>query len=79
MISDIPRITFETMTILPKFHPYWNGFHNRSWGCGSGMTLRVASIIGVEGGREGVKREEQVPITNCMEMLSSYPMEEDWL
>jgi Xaa-Pro aminopeptidase len=45
-----------------------------------GMTLCVESFIGVEGGREGVKLEEQVLITeDGVEMLSSYPMEEDWL
>ncbi len=45
-----------------------------------GMTLCVESFIGAEGGREGVKLEEQVLITeDGVEMLSSYPMEEDWL
>ena len=44
------------------------------------MTLCVESFIGVEGGREGVKLEEQVLITaDGVEILSSYPMEEDWL
>mgnify|MGYP001219624202 CR=1 FL=1 len=45
-----------------------------------GMTLCVESFIGSEGGREGVKLEEQVLITagGC-EVLSTYPMEEDWL
>jgi Xaa-Pro aminopeptidase len=45
-----------------------------------GMTLCVESFIGVEGGREGVKLEQQVLVTEGgVEMLSSYPMEEDWL
>ncbi len=45
-----------------------------------GMTLCVESFIGAEGGKEGVKLEEQVLITaDGVEMLSSYPMEEDWL
>ena len=46
----------------------------------AGMTLCVESFIGVEGGREGVKLEEQVLITeDGIEQLSSYPLEEDWL
>ena len=45
-----------------------------------GMTLCVESFIGVEGGKEGVKLEEQVLITrDGIEQLSSYPLEEDWL
>jgi Xaa-Pro aminopeptidase len=45
-----------------------------------GMTLCVESFIGVEGGKEGVKLEEQVLITrDGIEQLSSYPIEEDWL
>jgi Xaa-Pro aminopeptidase len=45
-----------------------------------GMTLCVESFIGSEGGKEGVKLEEQVLITETgVEKLSSYPMEEDWL
>ena len=45
-----------------------------------GMTLCVESFIGVDGGREGVKLEEQVLITDqgC-EPLSNYPYEVDWL
>lgn len=45
-----------------------------------GMTLCVEALVGVEGGRECVKLEEQVLITaeGC-EQLSSYPLEEDWL
>ncbi len=45
-----------------------------------GMTLCVESFIGVEGGKEGVKLEEQVLITETgVEVLSSYPFEMDWL
>jgi Xaa-Pro dipeptidase len=45
-----------------------------------GMTLCVESMIGSEGGREGVKLEEQVLITKDGAVpLSSYPFEEDWL
>ena len=45
-----------------------------------GMTICVESFIGVEGGKEGVKLEEQVLITESgVEPLSSYPYEEDWL
>lgn len=45
-----------------------------------GMTLCVESFIGTEGGREGVKLEEQVLITATgIELLSTYPFEEDLL
>ena len=45
-----------------------------------GMTLCVESFIGAEGGREGVKLEQQVLITkDGAEPLSTYPFEEDWL
>ncbi len=45
-----------------------------------GTTLCVESFIGVEGGKEGVKLEEQVLITrDGIEQLSSYPIEDDWL
>ena len=44
------------------------------------MTLCVESFIGEEGGREGVKLEEQVIITeHGVELLSSYPFELDML
>jgi len=46
----------------------------------AGMTLCVESFIGVEGGKEGVKLEEQVLITDTgVERISSYPFETDWL
>ncbi len=41
--------------------------------------LGVESLLGVEGGQEGVKLEAQVPITEGVEILSGYPMDEDWL
>lgn len=45
-----------------------------------GMTLCVESMIASEGGREGVKLEEQVLITkDGAKNLSSYRYEEDWL
>jgi Xaa-Pro aminopeptidase len=45
-----------------------------------GMTLCVESFVGVEGGREGVKLEEMVLITETgVEILSKYPLETDWL
>ena len=45
-----------------------------------GMTLCVESFIGSEGGREGVKLEEQVIVTETgVELMSSYPFELDWL
>ena len=46
----------------------------------AGMTLCVESFIGVEGGREGVKLEEQVLLTDHgVERISRYPYETDWL
>lgn len=45
-----------------------------------GMVLCVESFIGVEGGREGVKLEEQVIITETgVEPMTTYPYETDWL
>jgi Xaa-Pro aminopeptidase len=45
-----------------------------------GMTLCVESFIGTDRGREGVKLEEQVVITEtAVERMSSYPFEMDWL
>ena len=45
-----------------------------------GMTLCVESFIGSEGGREGVKLEEQVLVTDTgIERLSAYRFETDWL
>jgi len=46
----------------------------------AGTTFCVEACIGVSGGRECVKLEEQVLITaDGIEQLSSYPMETDWL
>lgn len=46
----------------------------------AGMTLCVESFIGSEGGREGIKLEEQVLVTeDRVERLSTYPYEIDWL
>lgn len=45
-----------------------------------GMTLCVESFIGAENGREGVKLEEQVLVTaRGAELLSTFPLEEQWL
>lgn len=45
-----------------------------------GMVVCVESFIGVEGGKEGVKLEEQAIITETgYEMMSTYPFEMDWL
>lgn len=45
-----------------------------------GMTICVESYIGEEGGREGVKLEQQVLITETgIELLSEFPFEEDFL
>lgn len=44
------------------------------------MTLCVESYVGEEGGREGVKLEEQLLVTETgTELLSRYPFEEDLL
>ena len=46
----------------------------------AGMTLCVESFIGSYGGREGVKLEEQVIVTeDGIERMSTYPYEIDWL
>ena len=46
----------------------------------AGMTLCVESFIGSYGGREGVKLEEQVIVTEAgIERMSTYPFEIDWL
>ncbi|NMM44263.1 aminopeptidase P family protein [Rhodospirillaceae bacterium KN72] len=45
-----------------------------------GMVVCVESFIGTAGGREGVKLEEQVVITETgIERQSTYPFEMDWL
>ncbi|OCC03620.1 peptidase M24 [Labrys sp. WJW] len=45
-----------------------------------GMTICVESYIGLEGGREGVKLEQQLLITETgTELLSRFPFEEDLL
>ena len=45
-----------------------------------GMVICVEALIGVAGGREAVKLEEQVLITaGGHQRLTSYPMETDWL
>lgn len=50
------------------------------WTLEPGMTLCVEALIGVEGGRECIKLEEQVLVTETgYEQLTSYPLEDDWL
>jgi Xaa-Pro aminopeptidase len=45
-----------------------------------GMVFCVEALTGVRGGREAVKLEEQVLITeHGFEQLSTYPLEESWL
>ncbi|KUF10264.1 M24 family metallopeptidase [Pseudoponticoccus marisrubri] len=45
-----------------------------------GMTLCVESYIGAEGGKEGVKLEQQVLVTETgIELLSRFPFEDDLL
>ena len=44
-----------------------------------GMVMCVEALIGAKGGKECVKLEEQVLITeNGHEQLTSYPLEDDW-
>lgn len=46
----------------------------------TGMTVCVESLIGTKGGKECIKLEEQILITeNGYEMLSTYPMEDSFL
>ncbi len=61
---------------------HWSDFPDKGYDgvLEAGTTLCVESFIGVAGGREGVKLEEQVLVTaDGIEQLSSYPLEEDWL
>ena len=61
---------------------HWNQFEASGYDglIEPGMTLCVESFIGKEGGREGVKLEEQVIITeNGVERQSTYPFELDML
>ena len=61
---------------------HWDQFeaHGHDGLIKPGMSLCVESFIGKEGGREGVKLEEQVIITeNGVELLSTYPFELDML
>ena len=61
---------------------YWPDFAAKGYDgiIQPGMTLCVESFIGVEGGREGVKLEEQVLVTDKgIERLSRYPFEAGWL
>jgi len=46
----------------------------------TGMTICIESLIGTQGGKESIKLEEQLLITDTgYEMLSSYPFEESLL
>jgi Xaa-Pro aminopeptidase len=46
----------------------------------AGMTVCVESFMGEAGGREGVKLEQQVLITETgVELLSTFPFEEELL
>jgi Xaa-Pro dipeptidase len=61
---------------------HWSDFEAKGYDAvlEAGTTICVESLIAVEGGKEGVKLEEQVLITeDGIEQLSSYPLEEDWL
>ena len=57
---------------------HWNDFENKGYDgiLETGMTLCVESFIGSEGGKEGVKLEEQVLVTETgVKRLSNYPFE----
>ena len=57
---------------------HWNDFEQKGYDgiIEPGMTLCVESFIGSEGGKEGVKLEEQVLITKTgVERMSDYPFE----
>ena len=44
------------------------------------MVMCVEALVGVEGGKECVKLEEQVLITaDGYEQLTTYPLEDQWL
>ena len=46
----------------------------------AGMVMCVEALIGTEGGKECVKLEEQVLITeDGFEQLTHYPLEDDWV
>jgi Xaa-Pro aminopeptidase len=46
----------------------------------AGMVMCIESYFGPDGGSDGVKLEEQVLLTeNGIELLSTYPLEKDWL
>ncbi len=46
----------------------------------SGMTICIESLIGTQGGKESIKLEEQILITDTgYEMLSSYPFDDELL
>ena len=46
----------------------------------AGMTFCIESLVGSAGGRESIKLEEQVLVTeNGAEVLSDFPYEDDWL
>jgi len=45
-----------------------------------GITVRAESLVGVDGGKEGVTLEDQVSIAeDGIERLSTYPIEDEWL
>ena len=63
---------FPHVAYLEDFHHVYDGVLE------PGMTVCVESYIGEEGGREGVKLEEQVLITETgIERLSTFPYEDD--
>ena len=61
---------------------YWPDFEEKGYDgmLEPNMTLCVESFIAASDSREGVKLEEQVLITETgCEVLSSYPLQDDWL
>ena len=87
MLAHPGRISLQPL--LPLIHgvgladeypniKHWNDFEQKGYDgiIEPGMTLCVESFIGSEGGKEGVKLEEQVLITKTgFKRMSDYPFE----
>ncbi|MEQ8666273.1 MAG: Xaa-Pro peptidase family protein [Rhodospirillales bacterium] len=68
----------EFPSIIHK--PQYDEGRGYDWVLEPGMTICVESLIGTGGGKECMKLEEQVLVTeDGYEQLTSYPLEDDWL
>jgi len=64
----------------PQVKPIFRGPTPYDGKLETGMVICVESYVGAEGGREGVKLEQQVLVTDDgYDMLSTYPLEEELL